>query len=129
MISKAIASLVASGALMAGVLVAAPASANNYAPQLPTSRFAPEESVNLGIDGAQPRCRVTFSIRSVRGSDNVDRGLETRKRVRVDEAGRARAELTMPTTPGRYRLITRVDNFPNQTGCTPSKEVQIIRIR
>jgi hypothetical protein len=116
--------------MAAGMLAFAPAaSAENYAPQLPSNRVEAGSRQQLVIEGAQPNCRVTFSIRNVGGADNVNRGLVNRTRVPVNQAGEAASSLRMPTEPGRYLLITRVDNFPGQTGCTPTKSVQRITVR
>jgi hypothetical protein len=113
-----------------GALGVAPVAHANYAPQLPSSgQVEANQRVPLVVRGVQPNCRVTFSTRQIGGPDNIDRGLERRKRVRTDQEGVARTQFRMPTQPGRYQFITRVDNFPGQTGCTPTKTVQRIIVR
>lgn len=120
-LKKAAASLAGVG-IVAGMVAFAPAaSADNYAPELPSNRVDAGSREPLKIDGGQPGCRVTFTIEDRDG--NVVRGP---RRTGFDAAGDASSSLRMPTTPGVYRLITRVDDFPGKTGCTPSKTVQRI---
>lgn len=125
---RTLAASAASVALAGGLLMGAPAASANYAPQLPSTPATPGVRVPLSIEGAQPNCRVTFSIRRLGGQDNVDRGLVRRTRTAVNSQGEASSTLRAPSRPGRYQLITRVDNFPGQTGCTPSKVVQTIQV-
>jgi len=125
---KSIAALLAPGALVLSTLVFAPVASANYAPQLP-NRIESGERIEVKVEGAQPGCRVTFAIRRIGGRDNVNRGLLRRTRVAVDQAGVAATSLKIPRRAGRYQLITRVDNFPGQTGCTPTKTVQRINVR
>lgn len=125
MIRKRAAVIIASGALFAGVLMAAPASAN-YAPQIPEGPVQAGSRVSLSIDGAQPGCRVTFSIRRI--LDGGQTRLVRSTQTPVNAQGEAESSLRAPAREGRYRLITRVDNFPGQTGCTPSTTVETVRV-
>ena len=116
-------------ALAAGMITAAPAAvADNYAPQLASNTVRPLERLELTIKGAQPACRVTYSVRDAGGRDNIDRGLVRRTRVAVGTDGVATSALRAPARRGNYLLITRVDNFPGQKGCTPTKSVQRLRV-
>ena len=126
---RSVVGVFAAGAMAFSALAFAPVASANYAPQLPQTQLNPEQNLRLSFTGAQPRCRATFSIRKPGGKNNVDKGLESRKRVRIDQAGTARTELKAPKRSGRYNLITRVDNFPRQSGCTPTTETQQIRVK
>jgi hypothetical protein len=117
---------VAAGAVALSTLAFAPVASANYAPQLP-NRIETGERTELKVENAQPGCRVTFSIRRVGVSGQ--RGLVRNTRTAVDPSGEAESSLQMPTRPGRYLLITRTDNFPGQTGCTPTRVDQIITVR
>ena len=118
---KMIAAGVAGLGLAAGMLALAPAaSADNYAPQLPSNIVKPGKKLSLTITGAQPGCRVTYTIRGTRGGTSF--------RLPVGDDGVASAKLRAPARRGMYVLTTRVDNFPGQTGCTTTKSVQRLRV-
>jgi hypothetical protein len=118
---KTIAAGVAGLGLAAGMLALAPAaSADNYAPQLPSNNVQRFQKLNLVITGAQPGCRVTYSIRGVR--------LVRVTRVPVAPSGVAKANLRAPGKRGMYNLVTRVDNFAGKSGCTTTKSVQRLRV-
>jgi hypothetical protein len=118
---KSLALSVAALCLAAGVLALAPAaSADNYAPQLPSNNVRPGQRLSLTITGAQPGCRVTYTIRGKK--------FGTSFRLPVGEDGSASAKLRAPVRRGMYALTTRVDNFPGQTGCTSTKSVQRLRV-
>jgi hypothetical protein len=107
--------------LAAGMLALAPAaSADNYAPQLPSNSVRRLQVLNLVITGAQPGCRVTYSIRGTT--------LVRVARVAVRPDGVAKARMQAPAKRGTYSLMTRVDNFAGKAGCTTTKTVQRIRV-
>lgn len=113
-------------AVVAVLLAGAPAaSADNYAPQLPSNRVEAGQKMRLVVTGGQVGCRVTYSVRNVGGSDKVNRGLVSRLRVRVNTDGVAAGTLRAPAQAGSFLLITRVDG----PGCTPTKSVQRIVVR
>lgn len=117
------------GAMAAGLLAFAPsASADNYAPQLPSNRVQPGERQQLEITGGQPGCRVTYAVKSGWAGGTRGKPLAGPTRTGFDADGMGSSSLKMPTEPGRYRLITWVDNFPGQTGCTPTVSIQRIRV-
>ena len=121
-----VASSVASVALAASMLALAPAaSADNYAPQLPSNRVEAGQKMRLVVTGGQAGCRVTYSVRNVGGSDQANRGLVSRLRVRVNADGVAAGTLRAPAQAGTFQLITRVDG----PGCTPTKSVQRIVVQ
>lgn len=115
--------LATAGLLAGSIALAGPAAADNYAPQLPSNRVEAGSRIQLAISGAQPGCRVTYTIRNRAGV--VVRGPS---RTAVDAAGDASSSLRVPFRPGTYRLYTRVDNFPRGTGCTPTTSVQRIAV-
>jgi hypothetical protein len=118
---RTIAAGVAGIGLAAGMLVFAPvASADNYAPQLPSNIVKPGQKLSLTISGAQPGCRVTYTIRGKKSGTSF--------RLPVGDDGVASAKLRAPLRRGTYALTTRVDNFPGKTGCTPTKSVQRLRV-
>ena len=118
--------VLAAGAVAMSTLAFAPVASANYAPQLP-NRIEAGERTSLAVQGAQPGCRVTFSIRRVGVKGN--KGLVRNTRVAVTPTGNASSSLVMPKRAGQYELITRTDNFPGQSGCTPTKTVEIITVR
>jgi hypothetical protein len=114
-------SMAAGFGLAAGMVVLAPAAvADNYAPQLPSNSVQRFQVLTLVITGAQPGCRVTYSIRGAT--------LVRVIRVAVRPDGVAKARLRAPGKRGTYSLMTRVDNFAGKTGCTTTKTVQRIRV-
>lgn len=111
--------------MAAGILAFAPAaSADNYAPQLPSNRVDAGSRETLTFDGAQPGCRVTFTIENRAGNE-----VRGPWRTGVNSQGEVTGSIRMPKRPGVYSLITRVDNFPGKTGCTPTKSIQRIVVR
>jgi len=123
-VKKAAATLVAGGIAVGMVALAPAASADNYAPELPSNRVQQTAPLRLTIDGAQPGCRVTYTIENRAGKE-----VRGPRRTGVNEDGTATSRLITPTRPGIYSLITRVDNFPGNSGCTPTKSIQRLIVR
>ena len=104
------------------------ASADNYAPELPSNVSQPGARLPLTITGAQPGCRVTYTFQQF-NRQTREWEFVSRTRTGVDEDGTATSSLRAPADAGLYRLITRVDNFPGGSGCTPTKSVQRVIVR
>jgi len=121
--------VIASAGLAASMLALAPAaSADNYAPELPSNTVKSLQRIPLSLNGAQPGCRVTFTVRNTGGAPKAKRKLIRLTRTGVDASGNAKARFRAPYYPGIYQLITRVDNFKGTTGCAPTKSIQRIRV-
>lgn len=123
-LKKALVGLSVAGVAATSLVLAPAAMADSYSPDLPSRIAQPSTRVTLTIEGAQVGCRVTYSIEDVGG--NVVRGPS---RSAIEANGQGTSSLKTPANQGRYRLITRVDNFQGQTGCTPSKSVQRFVVR
>lgn len=120
---------IAAVGIAAGMLAFAPAaSADNYAPQLPSNVSKPGARISLTIEGAQAGCRVTYTFQYY-NPKNKKWTFVRKTRTGVELDGTATSSLKAPKKAGRYRLITRVDNFPGETGCTPTKTVQTVLVR
>lgn len=124
---KTLAGVAVMGAVASMIAFAPVAAADtNYAPDLPKTSTA-GESFTATVTGAQPKCRVTYTVRRV-GTLIGSAGRLSIQRVRVGADGEASVGLVMPSKPGVYSVVTRVDNFPGETGCTPTISTQRVTV-
>ena len=82
----------------------------------------------MSIEGAQTGCRLSFAIKAGWTGGSKGKPVKGPTGTVIEAGGTGESSLRAPNEPGRYRLITWVDNFLGQTGCTPTTSIQRIRV-